>query len=39
MTCTLCGEKTIPGVVCCDELIAEQEPLDEMVDHGGWEDH
>lgn len=23
MTCDVCGEKTIPGLVCCDLLIAE----------------
>lgn len=23
MTCDVCGEKTIPGVVCCDLLIAD----------------
>ena len=22
MTCDVCGEKTIPGLVCCDLLIA-----------------
>lgn len=22
MTCDLCGEKTFPGMVCCDLLIA-----------------
>ena len=27
MTCTICGEKTIPGVICCDELIEEQVEL------------
>lgn len=27
--CSLCGDRKIPGLVCCDELIAEQQYLDE----------
>lgn len=29
MTCDVCGEKTIPGLVCCDLLMAELD--DEQV--------
>lgn len=29
MTCDVCGEKTILGVVCCDLLIAELGDEDE----------
>jgi len=31
--CPVCGDKTIPGVVCCDLLIAELD-TDDDTQHG-----
>ena len=29
MTCSRCGEKTLPGLVCCDELVNDLDTDDD----------
>ena len=34
MTCSRCGEKTLPGLVCCDELVNDLDADDPTIVRG-----